>query len=107
MHSGFAPRLVAPAKGAVGKVQVDALRQHPAPQHANLLALSDAVGRNKGGTRGRLGGRSRLQIAGSFDVPGADKIQQPGVVYAAKNGAGIFTLGIIHKLCAHKRRVAQ
>ncbi len=45
----------AAGKGAVGKVDVHALRQQPAPQHADLLALGDAVGGDEGGAGWRAG----------------------------------------------------
>src|SRR3569832_248832 len=47
VNCGLAARLVAPGEGAVGKVDLDALRQQPAPQHADLLALGDGVGRDE------------------------------------------------------------
>ena len=39
MHGGQALGIVAPLKSAVGKLDFHALGQHPAPQHADLLAL--------------------------------------------------------------------
>ena len=48
MHCGLARRVVAPAEGAVRKLDAHAFAQHPVPQHANLLALADAVGGHKG-----------------------------------------------------------
>jgi hypothetical protein len=48
MHSGLTACFVAPAKGAVREMNLDTLRQHPAPEFANLLDLGDAVSGNKG-----------------------------------------------------------
>ncbi len=48
MHGGFAAGIIAPFEGAVGKFDGDVLCQQPAPQHAHLLALGDAVSGNKG-----------------------------------------------------------
>ena len=47
MHRRHAARLVAPLKGAMGEMNMYALREQPAPQHAGLLALGDAVGGNE------------------------------------------------------------
>ncbi|MDO8369895.1 MAG: hypothetical protein Q7S71_04190 [Candidatus Nitrotoga sp.] len=44
MHGGYALAFVAPLEGAVREADADALREHVAPQHGNLLALGDAVG---------------------------------------------------------------
>ena len=44
MHRCHAARLVAPLEGAVGEVDMYALREQPAPQYAGLFALRNAVG---------------------------------------------------------------
>ena len=111
VHCGFAFGLVAPAEGAVRKVDVYALGQQPAPKYAHLLALGDAVGGHKGAAGPcRLdpgSGHHRLQVLRGFDIPGRHKIQQASVVDAVEGQARVFALDVAHKLGAHKRRVAQ
>jgi hypothetical protein len=54
MHGCIAASFVVPTERAVRKVNMNALRQQPAPKYADLFALGDAVGRNKCAT-GLLG----------------------------------------------------
>ena len=48
MHRRLTFRFVAPLESAMGEVDVHALAQQPAPQHADLFALADAVGGDEG-----------------------------------------------------------
>ena len=109
MHSSFAACLVVPAERAVGKVDVHALRQQPAPEHADLFALGDAVGGDKGGARQHRfnsGSMHRLYVTRRLDIPRRYKIQQSRVADAGEHGAGVFALRVVHELGAHERRIA-
>ena len=51
VNSRLALCFIGPVKCAMGKMDVNALRQQPAPEYADLFTLRDAVGRNKCATR--------------------------------------------------------
>src|SRR3546814_11451208 len=53
VDGGDALGLVVPLKGAMGEEDVEAVPQHFAPEHPDLLALGDGVGGDEG-TAGRL-----------------------------------------------------
>ena len=79
------------------------MRQHPAPQHADLLALRDAVGRDKRCTHRR---RS-LDIARSFDVPRRHIVKHSSALQTGADSSQVRLLLLCLMLASHKRRIAH
>ncbi len=102
VDSRLAARFVVPLECPMGEKDFHALIEHPAPQDAHLLALRNGIGGNK--CRADI---FAFHEADGFDIPGSDIIQKPRVFDAVKNNGDIFSLFIVHKFRAHKRRISQ
>ena len=95
VHGRHAFGVVTPLKGAVGELDLDALRQHPAPEHADLFAWGDGVGGHKGAARVGAGFTVGQHVASGFDVPGGHQIQEAGVVQVAKGVGHVGALRVV------------
>src|SRR3546814_10469914 len=81
VDGGDALGLVVPLKGAMGEEDVEAVPQHFAPEHPDLLALGDGVGGDEG-TAGRLShwipafaGMTGDEVRGGFQVPRTHEVE--------------------------------
>ena len=105
VHRSHAARLVAPLEGAMGEMDVHAPGQQPAPQHADLLALRDAVGGNE--SKARLVSFRTSGIACRLDVPRRHEVEQPGAVDTLEHHCHIGALALVQELGADERRIAH
>jgi len=66
----FAAGFVVPGEGAVGEMDFDSAFEEVGPEDADLLALRDAVGGDKGAAY-----RGAADVGGGFAIPGGDVIE--------------------------------
>ncbi len=102
MHRRLAARFVVPLERPVGKKYFHAFLQHPVPKSADLFALRNGIGGNKG-----TANRCSFDHLRGLHIPGGHIIQKTGIFYIAENSGNILALLIVHELRSHKRRVAH
>ena len=104
MDVGFERSLAVPTESPMCKIDAEAVVEELLPQIRHLLALTDAVGRDK--RRSRVGAVSHQ--VGRLLVPAADIIHIAHILpFRPENVEHILFLAFAHQTCAHKRRVAH
>ena len=103
VHRCHALAFVAPLKGAVRKLDAHSQPQQVRPQHADLLALANAVGGHQGAGHLRIG----LHVARGQNMPAGHVVEQAMVGNATQHRSHVFALFGTLVLGTHKRRIAH